>query len=67
MNMSAHIIRRPVPTGLLSQAIMLLGAVSFRMLPVAPLPNKDLQVNVVSASLPAASPEVMASTVATPQ
>ncbi|MEE4308027.1 multidrug efflux RND transporter permease subunit [Pseudomonas alliivorans] len=66
MNLSAPFIRRPVATVLLSLAIMLLGAVSFRMLPVAPLPNMDFPVIVVSASLPGASPEIMASSVATP-
>ncbi|WP_122517601.1 multidrug efflux RND transporter permease subunit [Pseudomonas viridiflava] len=66
MNLSAPFIRRPVATVLLSLAIMLLGAVSFRLLPVAPLPNMDFPVIVVSASLPGASPEIMASSVATP-
>ncbi|MHA6559108.1 multidrug efflux RND transporter permease subunit [Pseudomonas alliivorans] len=66
MNLSTPFIRRPVATVLLSLAIMLLGAVSFRMLPVAPLPNMDFPVIVVSASLPGASPEIMASSVATP-
>lgn len=51
---------------LLSLAIMLLGGVSFGLLPVAPLPQMDFPVIVVQASLPGASPEVMASTVATP-
>ncbi|WP_122859998.1 multidrug efflux RND transporter permease subunit [Pseudomonas viridiflava] len=66
MNLSAPFIRRPVATVLLSLAIMLLGAVSFRLLPVAPLPNMDFPVIVVSASLPGASQEIMASSVATP-
>ncbi|WP_122856792.1 multidrug efflux RND transporter permease subunit [Pseudomonas viridiflava] len=66
MNLSEPFIRRPVATVLLSLAIMLLGAVSFRLLPVAPLPNMDFPVIVVSASLPGASPEIMASSVATP-
>ncbi|GFM60078.1 acriflavine resistance protein B [Pseudomonas cichorii] len=66
MNLSAPFISRPVATVLLSLAIMLLGAVSFRLLPVAPLPNMDFPVIVVSASLPGASPEIMASSVATP-
>ncbi|WP_230960078.1 efflux RND transporter permease subunit, partial [Pseudomonas fluorescens] len=55
-----------VATMLLSLAIMLLGGVSFNLLPVSPLPQIDFPVIVVSASLPGASPEVMASTVATP-
>ncbi|MBF8658984.1 efflux RND transporter permease subunit [Pseudomonas putida] len=66
MNLSAPFIRRPVATMLLSLAIMLLGAVSFGLLPVSPLPQMDFPVIVVSANLPGASPEVMASTVATP-
>jgi multidrug efflux pump len=66
MNLSGPFIRRPVATLLLSLAIMLLGGVSFGLLPVAPLPNMDFPVIVVSASLSGASPEVMASTVATP-
>ncbi|MDF9616427.1 efflux RND transporter permease subunit [Pseudomonas entomophila] len=66
MNLSGPFIRRPVATMLLSLAIMLLGAVSFGLLPVSPLPQMDFPVIVVSANLPGASPEVMASTVATP-
>ncbi|MBI6924370.1 efflux RND transporter permease subunit [Pseudomonas putida] len=66
MNLSAPFIRRPVATMLLSLAIMLLGGVSFGLLPVSPLPQMDFPVIVVSANLPGASPEVMASTVATP-
>ena len=66
MNLSGPFIRRPVATMLLSLAIMLLGGVSFGLLPVAPLPNMDFPVIVVSASLPGASPEIMASSVATP-
>lgn len=66
MNLSGPFIRRPVATMLLSLAIMLLGAVSFNLLPVSPLPQMDFPVIVVSANLSGASPEVMASTVATP-
>ncbi|MCE4053022.1 efflux RND transporter permease subunit [Pseudomonas sp. Au-Pse12] len=66
MNLSGPFIKRPVATMLLSLAIMLLGGVSFGLLPVAPLPQMDFPVIVVQASLPGASPEVMASTVATP-
>ncbi|MBA1195329.1 MMPL family transporter [Pseudomonas entomophila] len=66
MNLSAPFIRRPVATLLLSLAIMLLGGVSFGLLPVAPLPQIDFPVIVVQANLPGASPEVMASSVATP-
>lgn len=66
MNLSAPFIRRPVATMLLSLAIMLLGGVSFGLLPVAPLPQMDFPVIVVQANLSGASPEVMAATVATP-
>ncbi|VVO41835.1 efflux RND transporter permease subunit [Pseudomonas fluorescens] len=66
MNLSGPFIKRPVATMLLSLAIMLLGGMSFGLLPVSPLPQMDFPVIVVQASLPGASPEVMASTVATP-
>lgn len=66
MNLSAPFIRRPVATLLLSIAIMLLGSVSFGLLPVSPLPEMDFPVITVDASYPGASPEVMAATVATP-
>ena len=66
MNISRIFIARPVATMLVSFAILLLGMVSFRLLPVAPLPNMDFPVITVMANLPGASPEVMASTVATP-
>jgi len=66
MNLSAPFIRRPVATLLLSLAIILAGLVSFRQLSVAPLPNMDFPAIVVSASLPGASPQTMASSVATP-
>ena len=66
MNLSGPFIKRPVATMLLSLAIMLLGGVSFGLLPVSPLPQMDFPVIVVQANLPGASPEVMASTVATP-
>ncbi len=63
---SAPFIRRPVATALLSIAIFLGGAVAFRLLPVAPLPQVDYPTINISASLPGASPETMASAVATP-
>ncbi|MBS7325072.1 MAG: efflux RND transporter permease subunit, partial [Thiopseudomonas sp.] len=66
MNLSAPFIRRPVATTLLSIAIVLLGVLGFRLLPVAPLPDMDFPVITVQASLPGASPQVMAATVATP-
>jgi multidrug efflux pump len=66
VNLSGPFIRRPVATLLLSLAIILLGGVSFGQLAVAPLPQMDFPVIVVSANLAGASPEVMASSVATP-
>src|SRR5690554_1313370 len=66
MNLSAPFIRRPVATTLLSIAIVLAGILGFRLLPVAPLPDMDFPVITVQASLPGASPQVMAATVATP-
>src|SRR5579863_3637936 len=63
---SAPFIRRPVATSLLSIAIFLGGAVAFRLLPVAPLPQVDYPTINVNAGLPGASPETMASAVATP-
>jgi multidrug efflux pump len=66
VNLSAPFIRRPVATLLLSLAIMLLGGVSFGLLPVSPLPQMDFPVITVQASLPGASPEIMASSVTTP-
>ena len=66
MNITERFVRRPVATTLLSIAIALAGAVSFGLLPVSPLPQVDFPTVSVSASLPGASPEVMAATVATP-
>jgi multidrug efflux pump len=66
VNLSAPFILRPVATLLLSLAILLLGGVSFGLLPVAPLPKMDFPAITVQASLPGASPQVMAATVATP-
>src|ERR1700688_3901690 len=66
MTFSETFIRRPVTTTLLTIAIALAGAVAFRMLPVAPLPEVDFPTIQVSGSLPGASPETMASSVATP-
>jgi len=64
--LSAPFIRRPVATALLAAAIFLAGAVGFSSLPVAPLPRVDFPTVSVSANLPGASPETMASSVATP-
>ena len=66
MKFFALFIYRPVATILLSVAITLCGVLGFRLLPVAPLPQVDFPVIMVSASLPGASPETMASSVATP-
>ncbi|MGA2737403.1 MAG: multidrug efflux RND transporter permease subunit [Bryobacteraceae bacterium] len=66
MNISELFIRRPVATTLLTIAIALAGMVAFRILPVSPLPQVDFPTVSVSASLPGASPETMASSVATP-
>ncbi len=65
-NFSAPFIRRPVATSLITIAIFLAGAVAFRFLPVAPLPRVDFPTISVGAGLPGASPETMASSVATP-
>src|SRR5438270_5843938 len=66
MNVSAPFIRRPVGTSLLTLALLLAGALAFNFLPVAPLPQVEFPVISVSAGLPGASPETMASAVATP-
>lgn len=66
MNLAQPFIQRPVASGLIATAIMLLGLLSWRLLPVSPLPAIDFPMIVVTASLPGASPESMAATVATP-
>ena len=66
MNLSAPFVRRPVATVLLTIWIALAGIAAFFVLPVAPLPQVDYPVISVSASIPGASPENMASSVATP-
>jgi multidrug efflux pump len=65
-NFSAPFIRRPVATSLITIAIFLSGIVAFRFLPVAPLPQVDFPTISIGAGLPGASPETMASAVATP-
>src|SRR5216684_184470 len=65
-NFSLPFIRRPVATSLITLAILLSGLVAFRYLPVAPLPQVDFPTISVGANLPGASPETMASAVATP-
>ncbi|MEO8629867.1 MAG: efflux RND transporter permease subunit, partial [Betaproteobacteria bacterium] len=66
MNISAPFINRPVTTTLLTGAIALAGVIAFRLLPVSPLPQIDFPTISVSAALPGASPETMATAVATP-
>jgi len=66
MNISAPFIRRPVATTLLTAGITLVGAIAFNVLPVSPLPQVDFPTISVSASLPGASPEITASSIATP-
>src|ERR1700733_3997979 len=66
MNVSAPFIYRPVATTLLTMAIAIAGAIAFNVLPVSPLPQVDFPTIAVSGSLPGASAEIMASSVATP-
>src|SRR6202043_2191596 len=66
MSFSETFIGRPVATTLLTIAIALAGVAAFRLLPVAPLPAVDFPTIQVTGSLPGASPETMASSVATP-
>ena len=66
MSISSPFIQRPVATSLLAAAVMLAGIAAYFQLPVAPLPRVDYPTLQVTASLPGASPETMASSVATP-
>ena len=66
MNIAEPFIRRPVATTLIMLAILIFGIMGYRRLPVSDLPNVDFPTILVSASLPGASPETMASAVATP-
>src|SRR5579884_1678888 len=66
MSVPEHFIRRPVMTTLVMMGILLAGVIGFRQLPVSDLPNVDYPTINISASLPGASPETMASAVATP-
>ena len=66
MNVAGPFIRRPIGTSLLSAGLLLAGIIAYRMLPVAPLPQVEFPVISVQAFLPGASPETMASAVATP-
>jgi multidrug efflux pump len=66
VNICEPFIRRPIATSLLMVAVLLAGVFAYRLLPVAPLPQVEFPVIAVQASLPGASPETMASSVATP-
>src|SRR6266850_2149172 len=66
MSLSSPFIRRPVATVLLTAAVALAGGVAFTQLPVSPLPQIDFPTITVQTALPGASPEIMASSVATP-
>jgi HAE1 family hydrophobic/amphiphilic exporter-1 len=66
MNLSSGFIKRPVATGLLMLAIVLLGAIAYELLPVAALPSVAFPTITVQAQLPGADPQTMASSVATP-
>jgi hydrophobic/amphiphilic exporter-1 (mainly G- bacteria), HAE1 family len=66
MNVSDLFIKRPIMTGLVMAAILIFGVFAYRVLPVSDLPNVDFPTIQVNANLPGASPETMASSVATP-
>ena len=66
MSISEPFIRRPIATTLLTLAIALAGSLAFYLLPVSPLPQVDFPTISVNASLPGASPEIVASSIATP-
>ena len=66
MNIPELFIQRPVMTTLVMAAILIFGLAGYRLLPVSDLPNVDFPTIQVTASLPGASPETMASSVATP-
>ena len=66
MNLARPFVHRPVASTMIAVAIVLSGALAYNLLPVSPLPEVDFPVIRVSASLPGASPETIASSVATP-
>src|SRR5690606_4403082 len=66
VSLSSPFVRRPVATILLALAVVLLGSLAYKRLPVAPLPNVSFPTILVTASLSGANPETMAVTVATP-
>ena len=66
MNIAALFIRRPIMTTLVMLGLLIFGATAYRFLAVSDLPNVDFPTILISASLPGASPETMAASVATP-
>jgi hydrophobic/amphiphilic exporter-1 (mainly G- bacteria), HAE1 family len=66
MSISEPFVRRPIATSLLMGGILLIGIVAWPLLPVAPLPQVDFPTIVVTTNLPGASPETIATSVATP-
>ena len=66
MNISERFIRRPIATSLVMMGLLVFGAASYTLLPVAALPDVDFPTITVSAALPGASPDTMATTIATP-
>ena len=66
MSISTPFIKRPIATSLIMAALLLVGIAAYPLLPVAPLPNVDFPTIVVNGTLPGASPETMATTVAQP-
>src|SRR5438045_335445 len=66
MTISGNFIQRPIMTTLVMSAILIFGIFAYRLLPVSDLPNVDFPTIQVNASLPGASPQTMASSVATP-
>src|SRR5512136_2174542 len=66
MNLSEIFVRRPIMTTLVMAGILIFGVMSYRILPVSDLPNVDFPTILVTASLPGANPDTMASSVATP-
>jgi len=66
VNISETFIRRPIATSLMMLGLLVFGAATYNLLPVAALPNVHFPTITVSATLPGASPETMASSVATP-
>src|SRR5690348_18307434 len=66
MNIAELFIKRPVMTTLVMIAILMFGVMAYRLMPVSDLPNVDFPTILVSASLPGANPDTMASSVATP-